>query len=65
MNAASTCDHEPANRTIRTRSYYSFWGWFALLFGVTVLPTRIDRICRRCGTIVTSTTDPEELRKEA
>ena len=57
------CGNEPGNRYVETKCHYSFWGWFALSFGMTVSPKSVDYLCRQCGRTFGWTDDPEVLRR--
>jgi len=49
---------------VETKSEYSAWNWFLILFGVSAHPRRMTWFCRRCATAFHSTEDPEVLRRD-
>ena len=49
---------------VQRAPHYGFMGWAAVLFGISMVPSRIDYRCRRCGVVLDSTTDPKLLRDQ-
>jgi hypothetical protein len=44
---------------------YGAGGWALVLFGVSARPVRVRYRCRRCATVIGSTTDPAVLASHA
>lgn len=49
---------------VETKSEYSAWSWFLILFGVSAKARRVTWFCRRCGNVFHSTDDPEVLNRD-
>ena len=49
---------------IQREPRYGFGAWFALLFGISIEPSRIDFRCRKCGKVVYKLEDPDVLKTE-
>jgi hypothetical protein len=48
---------------MRVEYHYTSWGYLAMFMGYTALPTRIDIVCPKCGTVFTSITGRDALEK--
>lgn len=57
------CGFDALNPNVVKKARYGFWGWTALAMGATVVPKRVDVVCSRCGTILDSTSDPDEMMR--
>ncbi len=44
---------------IKARGKYGIGGWFALLYGISVVPKAVEYVCEKCGRVNGKTKDLE------
>jgi len=57
------CGYARHHHMVSPEYEHTFFGWFALLFGISARPLRIKYRCRRCEKVFDETTDPAVLGK--
>ena len=58
-----TCGYTLGHHMVSAERRYSAWGWFLALFmNAGATPNKIEWMCRRCRTVLKTSTDPEILR---
>jgi hypothetical protein len=56
------CGHDRAHHAVSVQPTYGFWAWLALLGGISGRPKQLTWRCRRCGAVVETSRDPQDLR---
>ena len=57
-----SCGHEASHYMVSAEASYGFWAWVALLLGISGTPKQVTWRCRRCGEVIHTTRDPNELQ---
>lgn len=55
------CGHGLSHPAVETKVGYGFWGWYALLNGISGDPKKVTWRCRHCGEVLKVTKDPKDL----
>lgn len=56
------CGHDRRHPLVEATPDYGFWGWFALMGGISAVPKKLTWKCSRCGETVAVSRDREERR---
>lgn len=57
------CGYDKSHYMIEPHCKYDFWGWVALLTGITAMPLEVSFRCEVCHQVLEITTDREVMKK--
>ena len=63
MNESKQSEETDKNKKLTFKTHYSSFGWLLYWIGMSAKPIKVDFIDSETGKIVSSTTDPKELKK--
>lgn len=61
--AKCKCGTQILSNEVKVKNHYSLFGWFLWSQGSTVIPKKMDFICKRCNDKFYETRDKELMKK--